>query len=718
MSRSIGWYVARLRRMSPAEVAGRLRDAGRRRTWRRRQVRPGDPLGAPAGLRERRRFDSPLPDAARAAVGDDVRAAVVAVADDVLTGRWSVLGTPYAGIADPDWFLDPVTGRRAPAATYAFGIDHRDEAVTGNVKAVWEVSRHHHLTVLASAWWLTGDDRYAEAVAAQLRSWWAANPYLSGVHWTSGIELGVRLVSWVWIRRLLAGWGGVRDLFEDDPVALQQIRWHQEYLAAFPSHGSSANNHVVAEQVGRLVAACAFDWYDKSDHWRDDARDRLALELGRNTFPSGINRELATDYHRFVTELGLLALVEADTAGVPLGDLTRRLLAASLDAAAALVDVTGVPPRQGDGDEGRGVVLDDPEADPWSAMLGWGAAVIGAQPWWPPARAGVGAVALGALVGEPRPVEGRPERRPDAFDDAGIVILRTAPEEGPEIWCRCDGGPHGFLAIAAHAHADALAVEVRHDGVELLVDPGTYCYHGEPAWRSYFRSTAAHNTVVVDGRDQSVEAGPFLWSAHAGAEVTREELSAPRQRWAARHRGYERLADPVRHERRVELDHDTRTLVVVDTLEAAAPHDVRVALHLGPDIAVALDGHRAVLRWVGPDGPAEAVLHLPPELGWSVQRGQGDPILGWYSPRFGTRVPIDTLVGDGRPAAGARFVTTVDFLDRPAPARGAGTARSRASSSASAAGGAQPAPSHGSARPASAPATTSATRSTWGDPDG
>ena len=71
---------------------------------------------------------------------------------------------------------DPVTGRRAPQDQLAFRIDHRDEAVTGNVKSVWELSRHHHLTVLAAAFWLTGDDRYAEVVAAQLRSWWASQP--------------------------------------------------------------------------------------------------------------------------------------------------------------------------------------------------------------------------------------------------------------------------------------------------------------------------------------------------------------------------------------------------------------------------------------------------------------------------------------------------------------------------------------------------------------
>ena len=75
--------------------------------------------------------------------------------------------------------------------------------------------------------------------------------------------------------------------------------------------------------------------------------------------------------------------------------------------------------------------------------------------------------------------------------------LRSSPSDGEEIWCRCDAGPHGFLSIAAHAHADALAVEVRYNGVDVLADPGTYCYHGEPRWRSYFRSTLAHNTIEV-----------------------------------------------------------------------------------------------------------------------------------------------------------------------------------------------------------------------------
>ena len=79
-------------------------------------------------------------------------------ADSVLAGTWTVLGTRRAPTApSPDWFYDPLTGRRAPDDRLAFRIHHRDEAETGNIKQVWEMSRHHHVTVLAAAWWLTQD---------------------------------------------------------------------------------------------------------------------------------------------------------------------------------------------------------------------------------------------------------------------------------------------------------------------------------------------------------------------------------------------------------------------------------------------------------------------------------------------------------------------------------------------------------------------------------
>jgi hypothetical protein len=656
---SLGWYARRLRRMSASEVSRRALDESRRRLWARRQVRPGSGLAPASGVRVARGFGPALPPAARDAVSPAAVRTVVAAADRVLAGTWSVFGVPRPDSAAPDWFLDPLTGRRAPGDRFAFGINHRDEAATGNIKQIWEMSRHHHLTVLATAWWLTGEDRYAETVANQLRSWWRANPYLSGVHWTSGIEAGVRLLSWVWIRRLLDDWPKVGDLFENDPDALRQIRWHQEYLAAFPSHGSSANNHVLAEAAGSLAAACAFPWYAESVRWRRDAATLLERELAANTFASGLNRELATDYHRFVLELALVAAVEADAQGVPLSDETWQLITRMLDAGVAVLDVAGGAPRQGDGDEGRALVVDDPESAPWGVVLGAGGAVLGTADWWPALPGSVEAVLLGA-VSRPHAVD-RPAQRPVRFADAGMVLLRTRAADGPEIWCRCDGGPHGFLSIAAHAHADALSVEVRHDGVEILADPGTYCYHGEPAWREWFRSTAAHNTLEVAGVDQSESGGPFLWVSHARTETVDCRLDGSRQSWRARHDGYTRLEVPTVHEREVSLDADRRLLTVVDTLDTRGEMPIRLSWHLGPDVSVELDGALAGLSWSVNGEPRSARLELPGDLRWSARCGDDTGVLGWYSPGFGRRVPTTSLVGEGTGSAASRLVTALTF---------------------------------------------------------
>jgi hypothetical protein len=331
-----------------------------------------------------------------------------------------------------------------------------------------------------------------------------------------------------------------------------------------------------------------------------------------------------------------------------------------LDAGAAILDVTGRAPRQGDGDEGRALVVDDPDDDPWATVLGTGAALVGAPDWWPDFDGGVQASVVGAL-GRARRLP-RPSVRPRQFPDAGLVILRSRADDGPEIWCRCDGGPHGFLSIAAHAHADALSLEVRHDGVDLLADPGTYCYHGEPEWREWFRSTAAHNTVAVGGVSQSEPGGPFLWTTQARTRtLTCDVGEHPVQSWSAEHDGYVRLSTPTVHRRSVTLNSPGRRLTVVDTFDTAAEVPLQLSWHVGPDVQVDLDGARAALTWqVGRDSQLGKIV-LPDALAWTSHRATVDPVSGWYSPRFGRRVAATSLVGRGTGSSATRLVTVLEL---------------------------------------------------------
>ena len=218
--------------MSASEMRWRISDHVKRRLWVRRQVVPGISSRVDLPTTEDASASwTPVRDPAfRTAIAEEVLEAVPGEARQGVpqpAGRcWLDGGSSWhraSGLGGPGLVLRSGDGTRAPQFDYCFKVNHRSEDVTGNVEQIWELSRMHHVTVLAAAFALSGDERYAERAAAHLRSWWAKYPFLSGVHWTSGIEAGLRLISWVWVRRLLDAWDGAAELFEDNEMALAQI---------------------------------------------------------------------------------------------------------------------------------------------------------------------------------------------------------------------------------------------------------------------------------------------------------------------------------------------------------------------------------------------------------------------------------------------------------------------------------------------------------------
>jgi Heparinase II/III-like protein len=182
----------------------------------------------------------------------------------------------------------------------------------------------------------------------------------------------------------------------------------------------------------------------------------------------------------------------------------------------------------------------------------------------------------------------------------------------------------------------------------VLADPGTYCYHGEPRWRSYFRSTLAHNTIEVSHQDQSTSGGPFLWTRHARSDLSELKTNADGEitYWSAKHDGYGALTPPVLHRRSVRLASQDRRIEIVDCLETTGRHAFRLAFHFGPAIDAKMVEGRVELTWSNGTS-TRATLSLPEGPSWSLARGRTDPVLGWYSARFGQKQPSWTVIGEG-----------------------------------------------------------------------
>jgi len=196
-----------------------------------------------------------------------------------------------------------------------------------------------------------------------------------------------------------------------------------------------------------------------------------------------------------------------------------------------------------------------------------------------------------------------------------------------------DHGPLGLHPLYNHGHADALSVTLSVKGASLIVDPGTYGYNGVPAYRRYFRGTRAHNTVNIDGEDQSVQETEFIWGRPYRAALTEASRVNDSMFLKGEHDGYERLKHPVKHTRRVSFS-GGNIFLIQDSFSGRGLHNFELNYHLHPDAATVEqeDGWWRIDR-----NGMRVYINLLGEARFQYSEGVEEPILGWYSPSYGVR---------------------------------------------------------------------------------
>jgi len=534
-------------------------------------------------------------------------------------------------------------------------MDYRDTEKFGDFKYFWELPRLQQLICLAKAYFLTGNEVYAQEVERQLLSFTEQSPYLLGVNWIMPMEAAIRLVSLSWITAFLKSYLAHRP---QTCAAIESLlRSHIDYTVANYAAYSSANNHLIGEAAGVFIATTCF-WHLKgAQRRRNKAWEILHTEILRQHHPDGVNKEQAVHYQMFAFDFLLMAALLAKANGIAVPKAYWKTLENSATFIGELADHKCRIPQIGDSDDGMAVLLSSPEHNHVHALLST-AAVLFNRPDW---KQKVGQLdettfwLLGKTAAEKfAALDGQDNRRCAAFEHGGYYILRSNGPADMQVIFDC--GPLGLSPLCAHGHADCLSIVLEAYGEPFLIDPGTYTYIAKDPFRNYFRSTAAHNTLSVDDLDQSEMAGPFLWSSQARAQLQQWTDTEGYARLSAWHDGYQRLADPVTHHRSIELDKRSETLTITDTVEAEQVHTLALNYHFAPQCQVQQDGPN---RWIIRCQAGAIAVATDPKLSCHLFKASTNPIAGWASDRYDQIVPTYTLTCRGQFTQSQSFTTSI-----------------------------------------------------------
>lgn len=605
----VDWYVRRLRVMSLQEIVHRCVEWRRVRYMKRKYDEDKNRTGfdiKPQGYLFYRSRESLLP---------GLRWNEQFTSEQVewlLDGNGYALGFKWRWRAGDDacWHRSPDSDKLWPEIFFS-EINYRYGNPYGDARVVWEPSRLQHLVELA----LLARTRPEHAgnaaalVEQQLLSWSVSNRYCCGVHYISAMECALRIISICYTLDLM------RLYFQDNnqlwKTAISLIEQHAMLIEQRLSLYSSTGNHTIAEAVGLIYAGMLFPEMKRAGVWKNRGIELLENEVEHQILADGGGVEQAFWYHLFVLDLyGLTAALLDHT-----GEVFPKKIRSGIDRGryylGHFAESVDQLPRIGDADDGYALSR--------RLLISWDSPVINSR------------------------------NRIVTFRESGYSIVSG---DNGQLTAVVDHGPLGMKPSCGHGHADALSMTVSYNNKPLLVDPGTYTYTGDQRWRRYFRSTRAHNTIVVDGQDQAKQESAFLWSQYFNAELVDFGIWSDEMSWLLmRHNGYYQRFGVTHWRMMIIADGD---LYVWDYLEGSdnRKHQLELNWHFGISVDQSEPGYRGNICGeeilIALEGGMTTLLSADEELPG-----------GWCSPEYGVRREATTIRSQQTTTLPHQFVTTI-----------------------------------------------------------
>jgi hypothetical protein len=464
------------------------------------------------------------------------------------------------------------------------------------------LNRHGHLHTLFRAYQKTGNPAYVTRLDDHIREWVLANPY-PGEHtgdprWR-GLETKSRISGWAQLFYALAEDEALKP--STRILILSSIPDHAHYTQHYHHTGG---NWLAMQMCALADGALQWPEYKKATEWLDYATNTLMPEMERQIYPDGPQKELSSHYH-----------------GASLHSFQRY---------ADLFEKVGrdVPPMWYAGLEnmwnywaysmrpdGHGVLNNDSNLD-FNRPSVLRAAPKYKRPDW-------AYIASNGQEGQ------QPNGLPSImFSWAGQLIMRSGWDANAH-WGMFDVGPWGI----GHQHNDKLHLSIAAFGRDILVDSGRL-YYKRDKWRGFIKSSAAHNTLLIDGAGQNDDVKEFTEPLSKEVYQLTDTFDYARGSFTA---GYIDLEGEATHTRAMVYVRD-KFWIVVDRVTTDRPRQIQGLWHFHPHCTVEING-TSVASTDADKGNAR--ITPVGHANWDIEiiKGQEEPFIqGWYSREYNHKV--------------------------------------------------------------------------------
>ncbi len=438
-----------------------------------------------------------------------------------------LLGHEFDLSGEIDWHTDPRSGYGWPRKFYAdlklYNLENG-----ADIKYPWELSRHQFFLHLLHQKDAPDLESAGVHVCQIWEDWIDQNPLYEGVNWTSGLEVAMRAISWVFT---LSKIGHTKATKARLDKIVKSLADHAHYLTHHFSYYSSPYNHLIGESSALYMLSEILAEHQHALAWKSQARKALVTYGPQQFYEDGFCVEQAMSYHYYTLGFLTLALIAARRFSQPIEEI-EPVVHNAFQTGLSFRRPNGRWPYVGDLDSARALPVHG--TDLWNFDgLNHAAALLFEDPSLA-AQGDEPGEELKALFGHDgvrtwtslRSETSHCSPKLKVLEDSGYVLASDEKD-----WMLFDAGPiaKGLFPDAtpstAHGHADTLQLLYFSGDDQVLEDSGIPFYNGDPEWIRHFRSQAAHNTVEISGAELVRSEGRLAWSREVARPLITADLS-------------------------------------------------------------------------------------------------------------------------------------------------------------------------------------------------